>query len=501
MSPTIPQPPRKWLLRLGLPVGLIALTLGVLLATSWRAWQPATRVHATIVAVRAVETSEPLQSGTSGGVIQAPGWVEPDPFATYVAALTQGVVASVEVLEGDHVTAGDLVATLVKDDAAITLQQRNASLAQRHGELASTRAVLTAAITTRTELVAPLRRIAVAKASIAQRTAEVAALSAAIAVQDATREALKDEHTRKKKLVEEGAVAAGPVVRLGLAIRGATARLDQLRADQRGVSASLDRANAEAVAAQRDGDLLIRETLDVEQARANVTVAEAAVALAEANVADAALALERTNVRSPLSGVVIERFVTTGSVIRFQGGEHAASILSLYDPKSLQVRADVPLADAGKVGVGQRAEITLDVLPDTVLYGEVTRFVHRADLSKNTIEAKVKIFDPSPLLKPDMLARVRLLPAQDKATGTVLRTVDRVFVPIIALTENGHVWVVEERSSGRGTAHRRTIKLGNTLVDGWREVISGLSPGDAVLTGDVTLREGEIVSLEKGVAS
>lgn len=501
MSSTIPQPPRKWLLRLGLPVGLIGLTAGVLIATSWRALQPVTRVQATIVAVRAVETSEPLSLGSGGGVIQAPGWVEPDPFATYVAALRQGVVASVEVLEGDRVAAGDVVATLVGDDARIILQQRNASLAQRHGELASARAVLTAATTTRTELVAPLRRIAVANASIAQRTAEIASLAAAIGVQEATRDALNDEYTRKKNLVEEGAVAAGPVARLAIAIRGAGARLEQLRADQRAVAANLERSNAEATAARRDRELLISETLDVAQAEANVTVAEAAVALAEAHVADAALAVERTRVLSPVNGIVMERFVTTGSVIRFQGGEHAASVLSLYDPERLQVRADIPLADAGNVGVGQRAEITLDVLRDTVLYGEVTRFVHRADLSKNTIEAKIRIIDPSPLLKPDMLARVRILPAQDDATGTVLRTIDRVFVPIIALTDLTHVWVVEDRSSGRGTARRRAITLGETLVDGWREVLSGLSPGDAVLTGDVTIREGELVSIEQGVTS
>ena len=75
----------------------------------------------------------------------------------------------------------------------------------------------------------------------------------------------------------------------------------------------------------------------------------------------------------------------------------------------------MPLADVAMVGAGQPAEIVVDLLPDTVFTGEVLRFVHRADLQKNTVEAKVRINDPSELLKPDMLARVRILPAPSLA--------------------------------------------------------------------------------------
>ena len=111
----------------------------------------------------------------------------------------------------------------------------------------------------------------------------------------------------------------------------------------------------------------------------------------------AQLAYDRCTVVSPIDGVVIERLTSPGSVIKFGNGEHSSHIVHLYDPTQLQVRADVPLSDASQVGVGHPAKIIVDVLPNTTFDGEVLRFVHRADQQKNTIEAKVKILNPSEL--------------------------------------------------------------------------------------------------------
>ena len=63
--------------------------------------------------------------------------------------------------------------------------------------------------------------------------------------------------------------------------------------------------------------------------------------------------------------------------------------MRLYDPKRLQVRVDVPLADAAKVRVGQQAKVVVGVLPDRTFDGEVTRVVHEADIQRNTLQVKV----------------------------------------------------------------------------------------------------------------
>jgi HlyD family secretion protein len=205
------------------------------------------------------------------------------------------------------------------------------------------------------------------------------------------------------------------------------------------------------------------------------------VGVADAMVADAALALQRTTVRSPLDGIVMERLMSPGSVVRFGPDEHASHLVHVYDPAHLQVRADVPLAEASGVGVGHPAEIVVDVLPDRVFTGAVTRFVHRADLQKNTIEAKVRIDDPSGLLKPDMLARVRILQPQQQGDSGAPRMVPRIFTPQEAIIDGTHVLVISDASRGGGTAALREVRLGTTIIDGWIDVLDGLAPGDQVI--------------------
>ena len=70
----------------------------------------------------------------SGGV-QAPGWVEADPFPIAVTALTDGVVREMLALEGQVVKAGDVVVRLIDDDAKLALAKAEAQLAEKQAAL------------------------------------------------------------------------------------------------------------------------------------------------------------------------------------------------------------------------------------------------------------------------------------------------------------------------------------------------------------------------------
>ncbi len=475
----LPMPPRRPWLRVGIPLLVIGATAGVLLDAGWHAWRPRTDVVAMAVAVRSIETTEVARRDEGTALVQAPGWVEPAPYEVFAAALTPGVIDEILVLEGGIVTKGQPVATLVRDDARIDLDRARAELSRRRAALTSAEAKVAAAKIDLRELVAPRRRVAVANAEQARLAADLAAYPARIATLEATRDEVRDEHERKQRLVADGAVAAGPVERLGIRLRALDAQLDALRIERDAAAAKLDAATAESTAAARDLELLVRERLAVETASAERDAATADLAMAMAAVEAAELRLSRCTVVSPIDGVVVERLTSPGSPVGTGPDRHAAHVLHVYDPASLQIRADIPLADAARVGVGQTADIVVDLLPDTVFRGTVTRFVHRADLAKNTVEAKIRIDDPSPLLKPDMLARVRLHAESDPQTGAA-RTVTRVFAPEAAV-RNGVAWVVEGRRGDAGTAHQRTIELGGARIDGWVEVIAGLHPGDLIV--------------------
>src|SRR5690606_23611502 len=125
-------------------------------------------------------------------------------------------------------------------------------------------------------------------------------------------------------------------------------------------------------------------------------------------VKEAGVALDRCKVVAPTTGTVMRLHKTPGAMVSADVPE-GTQIVSMYDPQSLQVRAEVPLAEAAKIRVGLPAEIRVEAMPDKVFRGGLTRVVHLADVQRNSLQVKVRILNPLPTLKPEMVARVQFL--------------------------------------------------------------------------------------------
>lgn len=237
--------------------------------------------------------------------------------------------------------------------------------------------------------------------------------------------------------------------------------------------------------------------LETAAARSAVTVAEASVARREVGVREAALHLERMEVRAPRAGVVLALLVEPGQRVSMSareggGGAMSGGVARLYDPGSLQVRVDVPLADASKVGVGSRAEIVTEAVPGRTFHGAVTRVMHEANIQRNTVQVKVSVDDPEAALKPEMLARVRLAaPAGGQAGsaardgGNDARAGGRLLVLASALHDardgRAWVWLVDQSQGAHALAARREITSSGDASDGYVLVAAGLSAGDRVI--------------------
>ncbi|MHC5114640.1 MAG: efflux RND transporter periplasmic adaptor subunit [Planctomycetota bacterium] len=474
-GPVVTPPKRRWMTRVLLPVGLLVIVASLLLIAAAGALVPADPVRVVPVVVRSV-------SGAAGTVtVQAPGWLEPDPHPQYVTALADGVVSEVLVLAGERVEEGQVVARLVEDDAVIALRRAEAAVDRARGDVLAARADLDAAQLDLEHLVARTRAVAVAEARVAEVRSSIQQLRAEIVVEEAQLGELRDEHDRKRQLVESGAVSEAVVARLLLRVQAQEATVDAQRARAAVMEAKLREAGAESRAAEQDRSLLIAERRAYALAEAAVLRAEAAQGIAEAERDDAALRLERMEVKSPVAGIVMRRLATPGSRIVRGGAEHAAHIVHLYDPEHVQVRVDVPLADAAQVIVGQQAEVTVEVLPDRVFAGHVSRVVHEADIQKNTVEVKVAIDNPSEELKPEMLARVRFLATQPRADGAVRQ---RVFAPQHLVRRVGDrtiAFVVVDLVDDRGRVEQRDVNVGGAGPGGWIEIADGLRPGDLLI--------------------
>ena len=472
----VAAPPSRWKTRVLLPGLIGAMVVILLLVTSARTLLPATPVHVIPVVVKTID-------GAAGTVtVQAPGWLEPNPHPYYVTALADGVVAEMLALEGDRVIADQIVARLIDDDAKLALQRAEGELLRQRSTLLAAQAELAGDRLELEHLIDVTREVDVARAVVAETRADIETAKAIATVEQAKLDEVRDEHDRKSKLTDSQAVSEATVARLRLRMGAQAAAVDAAGTTIRALEATLGRADADLAAATTRRALLIDERRAVAVAEARVGTAEGLVALAKAARDQAALRLDRMEVRSPVGGVVMRRLTSPGSQVRVGGDKHSSHVIHIYDPAHMQVRIDVPLANAAKVTVGQAAEIVVEVLPDRTFTGIVSRIVHEADIVKNSIEVKVALHHPSPDLKPDMLARAKFL-ARNEPGGGALR--QRVFAPAALVRDDGSggsvAWVVSSLVDERGRVERRVVTPGSRRVDGWIEIESGLQVGDLLV--------------------
>ena len=475
----VPRPPSAWKTRILLPVALLG-ALALLLAFAAReALLPSKQVRVVPVVM------QPTRSAPSAGAVvaQATGWVEPDPFPIAATALTDGVVRQVLVLEGDRVEADQPVAQLVDEDARL-------ALAAAEAELAGSQANLSAAQLRWDNPVDRDEAVATAAARVTEAQAELAALDPMIAAEEARAMELASILAQVEQSHRGGAATPTELVIAQQQLASQRASVEATRARRPVLEAQVARAQAVHVAAEENRRLRIEESGALAAARAEAM-------LAEARRDEAALRLDRTTVRSPASGLVMARHVDVGSKVMLGSDMPlSATIVRLYDPRKLQVRADVPLAEAAKVGVGMEAQVIVSVLPERVFRGRVTRVVNEADVARNTLQLKVAIVDPDPQLKPEMLARVRFLAAAGAGDGAAAAPAGATslapFIPESLVFQRGGATAVLIMDKASGTAVMRQIELGSGRKDDWVEVASGLSAGDQVIA-DTSISDGQRV--------
>lgn len=146
--------------------------------------------------------------------------------------------------------------------------------------------------------------------------------------------------------------------------------------------------------------------LDLEAARADVQALEGQ--LARIN-----MWIDWTVIRSPISGVVLEKLVDPNELVTPQsfGGTRGPStaLMSVGDPKDLQVEIDLNEADLSKVTLGQKCRVTPEAYLNHQYVGVVTEIAPEASRQKGTLQIKVQIQDPDRFLTPELSAKVDFL--------------------------------------------------------------------------------------------
>ena len=450
----------------------------------------------TVTVLPVIVTRAEVQSAGTP-LFQAAGWIEPRPTPVLVSALAEGVVEELLVVEGQGIEAGQPVARLIDADAKLAAEQAQADLTLRAAELARAKAEFRAA---RLRLENPVHLQAVlaeAQSLLAKTETESAGIPFLIQSANA-----RTEYARLNLAGKQGAGAA----LAGRVIQQAQSEYDRALAELKELEGRTPRLEheADALRQRRDAlarqlELLIDETQQVAGAEAQVAIAEARKRQAELAVEAALLRVERMVVKSPTAGRVLSLVARPGSRVMGidPGGEqNANTIVTLYDPQMLQVRADVRLEDVPLVQPGQPVRIETASAKGPI-QGQVLHATSQADIQKNTLEVKVAITSPPATIRPDMLVTATFLAPEQQpgSESNDSEQQERLLAPrqLVESAGDGHaIWVADPS----GVARRQSVRLGNAGTDALVEVIEGLTPTDRLISeGRVGLGDGDRVTI------
>jgi len=149
---------------------------------------------------------------------------------------------------------------------------------------------------------------------------------------------------------------------------------------------------------------------DVATANAQVDNAKATVAQRHATLDSARIDLDRTFIRSPIDGVVIDRAVETGQTVA--ASMTAPKLFTIAEDLShVQILAQVDEADIGQVTSANPVSFTVDAYPDVKFDGKVEQ-IRLAPVSlQNVVTYTVVIAaeNPQGRLLPGMTANVEIV--------------------------------------------------------------------------------------------
>jgi membrane fusion protein, heavy metal efflux system len=182
-------------------------------------------------------------------------------------------------------------------------------------------------------------------------------------------------------------------------------------------------------------------------------------------------------VYSPATGVVIAQNVTNAAAtgVSLAG---SATAFTIADLSQVWVICDVYENDLPMVHVGDKAEIRLNAYPDRVITGTISEIDAILDPSIRTAKVRIQVPNPDHIMRVGMFAT---------ATFHGRRPQQHMAVPASAVLHlHDRDWVYLPADGGK--FKRVGVVAGAMLPDKKQEVISGLAPGQQVVTNALELQ-------------
>jgi RND family efflux transporter MFP subunit len=201
---------------------------------------------------------------------------------------------------------------------------------------------------------------------------------------------------------------------------------------------------------------------EMDQIETQRKVAESEYERAKAGLAEAEVYFGFTKITSPVSGVVTEKKIDQGSM-----AVPGMPLLTVEDTSSFRIEVNVDESLSGKLKAGMPVDVIIDSL-SLRAGGRISEIVPSVDPLSRTFP--VKVLPEAPGLKSGLYAKVRIPVGKKEA----------ILLPRSAIIERGQltgVYAVDDRR----VLTYRLVRAGREY-DGNVEILSGINPGDKVVT-------------------
>ena len=268
-------------------------------------------------------------------------------------------------------------------------------------------------------------------------------------------------------------------------------------------------SNAEASLALASADLTRVRDLYAQEysSKQELDQAEQALKAAQAQreLAKAQLQKDRTNlsysvIRSPVSGVVVDRQIDVGQTVA--ASFQTPTLFKIaQDLRKMQIDSSFAEADVGNIREAQAVRFTVDAFPDKSFDGLVKQVRLNPTTQQNvvTYDVVVSVNNPEQLLLPGMTAYVNIITAERHNSLLVANAALRFKPKDNADKEGGKKGKIGRRDGDRGTVYVLTGKqlkavgVATGITDNRvTEVLSGdLKAGDRVVVEDTQMSGGD----------
>ena len=249
-------------------------------------------------------------------------------------------------------------------------------------------------------------------------------------------------------------------------IAGAYSDYQKALADEKLANTQLERAKILFDrGAISQNDLQVAEDTE---AKAKVDVATTAEKLRVLGSASLDKPSGIVEIRAPISGYITDQQVTNAAGVPGLGSPNPFTISDL---STVWIVCDVYENDLDKVRLGDKADIRLSAYPNQVFTGTVSNIGPVLDPNIRTVKVRIEVANPG-LMRPGMFVTATFRGREKHKLAAVPATA------ILHLHDRDWVYVPVGDSKFR----RTEVVGGDMLPDGMQAVLSGISPGQQVVS-------------------